>query len=131
MLMCHVKGCVADNFPLDVQDAEVESVQVEFNEPFMRRLMNKIEWDALVKTSFAVPLLLLLRFPTSHLALQLGIDQLPAQVPDMIDEDFLKRIHRVVLETQVTAGKMVCRGCGHVYPISDGIPNMLLQETEV
>ncbi|KAJ3387245.1 hypothetical protein HDU84_000967 [Entophlyctis sp. JEL0112] len=132
MLMCHVKGCVADNFPLDVQDAEVESVQVEFNEPFMRRLMNKIEWDALVKTSFA-----------------LGIDQLPAQVPDMIDEDFLKRIHRVVLEvtlhfqfvfipimpiprtqTQVTAGKMVCRGCGHVYPISDGIPNMLLQETE-
>ena len=28
-------------------------------------------------------------------------------------------------------GKMVCRNCGHVYPITDGIANMLLHEDEI
>ncbi|KAI8824661.1 hypothetical protein BJ741DRAFT_633113 [Chytriomyces cf. hyalinus JEL632] len=42
MLMCHVKGCSTDNFPLRIEDAEMEQVEVEFNEDFCRRLINKI-----------------------------------------------------------------------------------------
>ncbi|KAJ3071343.1 hypothetical protein HDU98_005474 [Podochytrium sp. JEL0797] len=114
MLMCHVKGCATDNFPLQITEAELEQVEVEFNEDFMRRMINKIEWPALVQTAFA-----------------LGVDQLPATVPEVIDEEFLKRLHRVTLETQLKEGKMICNGCKHVYPVTDGIPNMLLQETEV
>ncbi|KAJ3079033.1 hypothetical protein HDU99_000216, partial [Rhizoclosmatium hyalinum] len=53
MLMCHVKGCATDNFPLRIEDAELEQVEVEFNEDFMRRMINKIEWGAFVQTAFA------------------------------------------------------------------------------
>ncbi|KAJ3285243.1 hypothetical protein HDU79_007472 [Rhizoclosmatium sp. JEL0117] len=114
MLMCHVKGCATDNFPLRIEDAELEQVEVEFNEDFMRRMINKIEWGAFVQTAFA-----------------LGVDQLPATVPENIDTEFLQRIHKVAMETKLKEGKMICNGCKHVYPVTDGIPNMLLQETEV
>ena len=26
----------------------------------------------------------------------------------------------------ITQGELVCNNCGHVYPINEGIPNMLL-----
>ena len=32
---------------------------------------------------------------------------------------------RLRLQTHVEEGAMVCRGCGHVYQISAGIPNMV------
>ncbi|KAJ3330597.1 hypothetical protein HDU76_005287 [Blyttiomyces sp. JEL0837] len=114
MLMCHVKGCSGDNFPLRIEEAELDSIEAEFNEGFMRRLVTKIEWNALVKTAFS-----------------LGVDQLPEVPPESIDEEFLRRLHRVLMETMVKEGRMVCNGCGHIYPIHDGIPNMLLQEDEV
>ncbi|KAI8831755.1 hypothetical protein BJ741DRAFT_616003 [Chytriomyces cf. hyalinus JEL632] len=114
MLMCHVKGCSTDNFPLRIEDAEMEQVEVEFNEDFCRRLINKIDWPAFVQTAFA-----------------LGLDQLPATLPEDLNEEFLQRIHKLALETKLKAGRMVCNGCKHVYLITDGIPNMLLQETEV
>lgn len=62
---------------------------------------------------------------------------MPADLPDNYpngadgDEYLLKSIHRALMETRIIQGEMVCNGCGHVYPIRDGIPNMLLQEDEV
>jgi len=35
------------------------------------------------------------------------------------------------MKVDITSGRMVCQGCNHVYPIRDGIPNMLLTESEV
>ncbi|KAJ3415624.1 hypothetical protein HDV05_004500 [Chytridiales sp. JEL 0842] len=114
MLMCHAKGCTSNNFPLRIEEAEVESLEAEFNEGFMRRLLTKLDWDAFVQTAFA-----------------LGVDQLPPTMPEVVDEAMLQRLHKIALETRVKEGRMVCPNCGHVYPIRDGIPNMLLQETEV
>jgi uncharacterized protein YbaR (Trm112 family) len=37
----------------------------------------------------------------------------------------------LVFQTQVKEGNMVCGGCGHIYKITQGIPNMLLNEDEV
>lgn len=47
------------------------------------------------------------------------------------DEDFLKKMHTVLLEYEVEEGELVCPETGRKFPISKGIPNMLLQETEV
>jgi multifunctional methyltransferase subunit TRM112 len=54
MLMCHVKGCNTNNFPLGFQEVELETIEAEFNEDFMRRLLPKLDWPALVKTAFDV-----------------------------------------------------------------------------
>lgn len=42
------------------------------------------------------------------------------------DEDLLRDLHKLLLETQVMEGKMVCRNCGHEYRIKEGIANFLL-----
>ncbi|KAI8927567.1 hypothetical protein BC831DRAFT_451928 [Entophlyctis helioformis] len=114
MLQCHVKGCNTDNYPLAIQDAELETLEADFNPSFIERLIPKLHWPALV-----------------HTALSLGIDTLPEELPEEPSEDLLRAIHKVALEVRVKEGKMVCQGCEHVYPIVNGIPNMLLQDNEV
>ncbi len=38
----------------------------------------------------------------------------------------LRQLHTLLLETQITSGKLVCGNCGHEYKIMEGIPNFLL-----
>jgi len=56
------------------------------------------------------------------------------------DEAFLQALHHVLLQVRTNAlmfqlhvveGEMVCPACSHVYPIRNGIPNMLLAEHEI
>lgn len=47
------------------------------------------------------------------------------------DEEFLKLMHKVLLEYEVEEGELICPETGRKFPISKGIPNMLLQETEI
>ncbi|KAI8636760.1 hypothetical protein BD408DRAFT_425612 [Parasitella parasitica] len=116
MLQCHVKNCNSNNFPLRFEDVQVELIEADFNVEFLSNIINKIEWDALYNT-----------------AVQLGINTIPAQMPENIqdDEALLKIVHNVLLETHIQQGKMVCPNCAHVYKITDGIPNMLLAEHEI
>ncbi len=38
----------------------------------------------------------------------------------------MRTVHTLLLETEVTEGKMVCGNCGHEYKIKEGIANFLL-----
>ncbi|TPX60749.1 hypothetical protein SpCBS45565_g07439 [Spizellomyces sp. 'palustris'] len=115
MLQCHAKGCdPSQSYPLELKGVELESLDAEYNEDFIRRLIPKLDWNVLVHTAFA-----------------LGVAELPKELPDVQDEAFLRKVHQVALETRVKEAQMVCNGCGHVYPIKDGVPNMLLQDSEV
>ena len=62
---------------------------------------------------------------------QLGMESLPADLPNELTGDLLESIHNAIMQIRVKEGKMICNGCSHVYPIKDGIPNMLLSEREV
>ncbi|TFK96509.1 hypothetical protein BDV98DRAFT_555237 [Pterulicium gracile] len=114
LLACHAKGCTSNNFPLQLKDVQLEQREAEFNPDFLRRFMPKLDWGALVDT-----------------ARQLGDDSLPLEQPEMFDDDFLRKLHHVLLEVSVEEGAMVCPNCSHIYPISNGIPNMLLAENEI
>ncbi|KAI9283360.1 hypothetical protein BY458DRAFT_448842 [Sporodiniella umbellata] len=116
MLQCHVKNCNSNNFPLRFEDVQVELVEADFNPDFVANMLSKIDWDALRLTS-----------------IQLGNNTLPEQVPEDAEEneDFLKVLHSVILETHIQQGQMVCPNCNHIYKIKDGIPNMLLAEHEI
>jgi len=114
LLACHVKDCNSNNFPLEFKDAQLEIRETEFNPDFLRGFMPKLEWTALVNT-----------------ARQLGETTLPLEQPEMYDDDLLKNLHHVLLEIHVEEGSMTCPNCKHVYPISNGIPNMLLAEHEI
>ncbi|CCM00303.1 uncharacterized protein FIBRA_02333 [Fibroporia radiculosa] len=114
LLACHAKGCTSNNFPLQFKDIQIELREAEFNPDFLRGFIPRIEWGALTDA-----------------ARQLGDTSLPSEPPDMLDDDFLQKLHHVLLEIHVEEGAMVCPNCGHVYPISNGIPNMLLAEHEI
>ncbi|KAJ7352445.1 hypothetical protein DFH08DRAFT_740381 [Mycena albidolilacea] len=114
LLACHVKGCTSNNFPLEFKDVQVVLRESEFNPDFLRGFIPKIEWTALVGA-----------------ARELGDTSLPDQPPEMLDDDFLKTLHHVLLEIHVEEGIMICPNCKHNYAISNGIPNMLLAEHEI
>lgn len=43
-----------------------------------------------------------------------------------VEDKIWRDLHKLLLETQVMEGKMVCGNCGHEYKIKDGIANFLL-----
>jgi len=43
----------------------------------------------------------------------------------------LKNMHRILMETHILEGKLICENCKRVYSISNWIPNMILEENEI
>ncbi|VDP90847.1 unnamed protein product, partial [Echinostoma caproni] len=92
--------------------------EVDFDPSYVARLIPKVEWKV-VKT----------------VADQLGemhIPRLPEEVPSDYSENvqFLKLAHRALLEVDVVEGTLICPETGREFPISNGIPNMLVNEGE-
>ncbi|KAK9475236.1 uncharacterized protein V1510DRAFT_400876 [Dipodascopsis tothii] len=114
-VQCTVKACAAspDCFPLHFDRASLELVHedVEFNPEFVANVLPRIDWPALLTT-----------------ARELGNESLPADKPEATtaDEQLLRDLHTLLLETQIINGQMTCASCGHVYHIRDSIPNFLL-----
>lgn len=62
-------------------------------------------------------------------------DELPAELTEQhtsgADEEFLKKLHHILLGIDIVEGNLECPETGRQFPISNGIPNMLLNEDEV
>lgn len=113
-ISCAVKECKAspNSFPLHFHDAELESQELDFDPEFLRNILPRVDWQGLRIT-----------------ASELGFPQLPETKPEgerLEDEQVLRDLHRLLLETQVTEGKLKCGNCGHEYLIKEGIANFLL-----
>lgn len=48
LLACHAKGCTVNNFPLLLQDVQIELHEQEFNSDFIKNILPRLEWRALV-----------------------------------------------------------------------------------
>ena len=81
-------------------------------------------------------------------AVQLGFTMLPTEKPVSVahagddmpqscedaarsentetDERVMRELHKLLLETEVIEGKLICGSCGHEYKIKEGIANFLL-----
>ncbi|PWY76155.1 Trm112p-domain-containing protein [Aspergillus heteromorphus CBS 117.55] len=113
-LACAVKGCktAPASYPLHFQDAELELQELEFQPNFILNIIPRIDWDGL-----------------RVMANELGFPTIPDTKPEgdaLKDEQILRDLHRVLLETQVVEGKLCCGNCGHEYTIKEGIANFLL-----
>lgn len=47
------------------------------------------------------------------------------------DPELLQKLHHLLLEIDIVEGQLQCPETGRIFPISRGIPNMLLNEDEV
>ncbi|QDZ18738.1 Trm112p domain-containing protein [Chloropicon primus] len=115
MLECHIKG-VTNKYPFKVEAEEMENCECEFNPDFLRRMYPKLDWKALKET-----------------ADELKIEGLPESVSEEMlkgDESFLRAFHHALLEVEVQEGALICPETGRRFPITKGIPNLLLNEDE-
>ncbi|KAG9144287.1 hypothetical protein Leryth_016946 [Lithospermum erythrorhizon] len=115
MLSSNIKG-VTQGFPLQIEVTKSITKQVDFNPDFIKNMLVKVEWKALVEAARAM-----------------GYGELPETVEaGMVeDEDFLRKFHHALLEIHLEEGFLVCPQTGRKFPVCKGIPNMLLNEDEV
>jgi len=141
-LTCALKACkpLPAAFPLHVRDAELESVEVEYNPVFLRNILSRLDWDALESVAGEVGL----RMPLNPLLVGRGedmdvdVDDVDAETETQgkttkrteaevhVSDEVLKQLHSILVETQISSGKLVCGNCGHEYAVREGIPNFLL-----
>uniref|UniRef100_A0A4W3GVZ5 Multifunctional methyltransferase subunit TRM112-like protein n=1 Tax=Callorhinchus milii TaxID=7868 RepID=A0A4W3GVZ5_CALMI len=99
------------------QATEVKVSKVDFNQEFISRMIPKVEWSALVEAATSI----------GH-----G-DDLPKELSPEYESntELLQKVHHVLLEVEVVEGALQCPESGREFPITKGIPNMLLNEDEV
>ncbi|CAI8055529.1 Multifunctional methyltransferase subunit TRM112-like protein [Geodia barretti] len=116
MLTSHVKG-VKNGFPLRILARKVEVRQIDFNPNFITRMIPRIDWSVL-------------RAAAENLGHGQGLPESPPEEYES-QEDFLKSAHHVLMEVEVLEGDLECPESGRKFPVTEGIPNMLLREDEV
>lgn len=92
-------------------------IDVSFNPDFIARVIQKLDWNVVYNAAKSVNM----------------CDDLPSELMENYENnnEFLKKAHRVLLEVDVISGDLVCPETGRKFPISEGVPNMLLKEDEV
>lgn len=108
---------VSTGYPLKIEATAVKVSEVEFNQEFIAKIIPKVDWDCLRRA-----------------AQELGhLDDLPAAVPESYESqtEFLKQAHHALLEIELISGNLICPESQRKFPVTDGIPNMLLNEDEI
>jgi multifunctional methyltransferase subunit TRM112 len=150
-LTCARKTCKKSplSFPLHPKDAELEALDVDFNALLLRNLLPRLEWDALVTicNELGLPGLPALKPEVEDL---IETADAPAgdaghtgegEAMDVEGEGgrgdtvvemegkpskLAREMHRLLLETSLKEGKLVCAACEHAYEVKEGIANFLL-----
>lgn len=92
LLACHAKGCgnSSKNFPLQLRNVQLELIEADYNDAFLKGFLPKLHWPALVGA-----------------ARQLGQTSLPEQEPDFTQQEpsdeLLQALHHILLEVRCLA----------------------------
>ena len=99
LLACHAKGCTTNNFPLLLQDVQIKLHEQAFNPNFITSILPRLEWRALVDAA-ALACVHVSSSPVHVLkeVRQVGDTSLPLEQPEMTDDEFLQKLHHVLLE---------------------------------
>ena len=109
-------------FPLRITAAEVKVIDNpdagasgvrDIN--FVKKMLPILEWPALVQA-----------------ASEMGISTLPTTLTtDLAEsEPFLQALYHILMNVHLMKGMLTCPATGREFPVTDGIPNMMLEEEE-
>eukprot|EP00047_Mylnosiga_fluctuans_P003619 m.230049 g.230049 ORF g.230049 m.230049 type:complete len:123 (+) comp11998_c0_seq1:37-405(+) len=115
LMSSHVPG-VKNGYPLLLKAVRTETEEVEYNPSFIVRMLPRLNWSALLSTTRA-----------------LGVaDDLPGDIPadPSSDDEFLRKAHHALLEVRVIEGSLECPESHRVFPIAQGVANLLLDKDE-
>ena len=116
ILKCNVKTCRTASPALTLQVFESQIIERPFSAQLTRKCLERCDYASLKKTTAAC-----------------GDESLPAELnSEFLDnEELLRHVHNILFQFHVVKGQLVCEMCKRVYKIEAGIPNMLLDESEV
>ncbi|KAE9961774.1 hypothetical protein EG328_001709 [Venturia inaequalis] len=134
-LTCARKACKphASSFPLHPKNAELEIVEADINTQLIVNILPRLDWPALVGLCTELGLTLRETVPeATELVVKEGEDMEVEGTEKKEEEEELeptqlaKDLHRLLWETSILTGELVCANCGHEYAIKEGIANFLL-----
>ncbi|XP_026806264.1 multifunctional methyltransferase subunit TRM112-like protein [Rhopalosiphum maidis] len=101
-------------YPLRIVAKEIKISKSEFNKEFVKKIIGNINWKVFVNA-----------------AKQIGYGKDLSE--DLIknyenDEEYLKKVHHLLMEVDIINGELICPESHRAFPISDGVPNLLLDE---
>ncbi|KAL5391491.1 hypothetical protein DPSP01_001355 [Paraphaeosphaeria sporulosa] len=127
---CALKSCKSSpaSFPLHPRDATLEVIETDLNLAFLKNILPRLEWNELCVITAELGLPPLPSSPPTREDLVVKPEGEVAEGAEAEEEasQTAKDLHRVLLETTVKEGKLVCGNCGHEYKVMEGVPNFLL-----
>lgn len=142
-LTCARKACKPQptSFPLHPAESTLEIQESDLNLPFLQNILPRLDWPALISitTELGLPGLqaeapevgdLVVKDETSKTGET--ADGMDVEEKGEVQEgegqpsQLSKDLHRLLLETTIQEGKLLCACCGHEYAIKEGIANFLL-----
>jgi multifunctional methyltransferase subunit TRM112 len=143
-LTCARKACKSStaSFPLHPRGATLELVETPLNAAFLSNILPRLDWPALrtICSELGLPGLAE-TMPDESALWEVGPSQEPVASPRILEWDeggetqqedekepsqLARDLHRLLIETTVKEGKLVCGECGHEYAVNEGIANFLL-----
>ncbi|GMR48083.1 hypothetical protein PMAYCL1PPCAC_18278, partial [Pristionchus mayeri] len=110
---------VTTGYPLKLTIDEKKVVEAELDINFLKSVMVKIDYNVLYDVAKSVGEGENLPSPDSEIDVT------------SLTELQLNQLHRVLVCLDVVIGSLECPESGRVFPIRDGIPNLLVNEDEV
>ncbi|KAJ5022669.1 hypothetical protein J3E73DRAFT_384901 [Bipolaris maydis] len=116
-LTCAIKACKTNpaSFPLHPRDAELEIVEADLGLPELPPTAPTPADLVEPSSSSASALDTAEATPTGE-----------AQEEEEEPSQTAKDLHRILLETCIKEGKLVCGACQHEYAVKEGVANFLL-----
>jgi len=109
-------------FPLTITAVEVKvidnpeaSASGQRDIEFVKKMLPVLEWSELVQA-----------------ASEMGISTLPTTLTTDLAESpaFLQALYHILMNVHLMKGMLTCPVTGREFPVTDGIPNMMLEEDE-
>jgi len=115
MLQSNIKG-VKNPYPLGITATKINILKIPYNAAFTKSILSRIDYAVLRMAASA-----------------LGYAELPETLPEnsLEDEEFLTRVHHALNNIDVEEGFLICPETKRQFPITNGIPDMILKENEV
>ena len=101
---------VTTGYPLNLVVHEQRVVETPFKRENTLHLLANLNWEVLLLAAESC-----------------GFNNLPAELTDEIvnEEGFCEAMHRVLFDVDIVEGELICPETGKVFPIHNGIPDMM------
>ena len=113
ILCCRVKNCKGGEKSLELKVDKFEEVKKDLNREALLKMLDMMDWVLIVELSSIIKV------------------NIPDNRPSEIDDDLMNMLHRLIFEIDILEGNLKCSSCDRLYPIIDGIPNLILDDKEI